>query len=133
MDIGFIGVGNMGLAWRTICSRPAILSRSMTFGRDAAGPLLEKGARWAETPQQVAMQSEITFTSLPGLLMWRPWRWARRDFWRAFKPGSVYIDLSSNSPTWCDGCTTSFVSAACICLDAPVSGGVIGHVRACWP
>src|ERR671922_974526 len=66
MDIGFIGVGNMGAGMANNLLKAGYILTINDVRRDAAGPLLEKGARWAETAQQVAMQSEITFTSLPG-------------------------------------------------------------------
>ena len=66
MDIGFIGVGNMGAGMANNLLKAGYTLTINDIRRDAAGPLLEKGARWAETPQQVAMHSEITFTSLPG-------------------------------------------------------------------
>src|SRR3989442_9410283 len=66
MDIGFIGVGNMGAGMANNLLKAGYTLTVNDIRHDAAGPLLERGARWAETPQQVAMQSEMTFTSLPG-------------------------------------------------------------------
>ena len=36
------------------------------LGRNAAARHLEAGATWADTPREVAQQSELVFTSLPG-------------------------------------------------------------------
>ena len=94
--------------------------------RDATGPLLEKGARWAETPQQVAMQSEITFTSLPGPPDVEAVALGAEGILAGIKPGSVYIDLSSNSPTLVRRLHDIFRERGVYMLDAPVSGGVIG-------
>ena len=66
MDIGFIGVGNMGAGMANNILKARHAMTIYDLNRDRAAPLLEQGARWAETPRQVTAQSEITFTSLPG-------------------------------------------------------------------
>src|SRR5262249_58918234 len=93
---------------------------------DAAGPLLERGARWAETPQQIAMQSEITFTSLPGPPEVEAVALGAEGILAGIKPGSVYIDLSSNSPTLVRRLHDIFRDRGVHMLDAPVSGGGLG-------
>src|SRR5262249_15099216 len=93
---------------------------------DAAGPLLERGARWAETPQQLAMQSEITFTSLPGPPEVEAVALGAEGILAGIKPGSVYIDLSSNSPTLVRRLHDIFRDRGVHMLDAPVSGGGVG-------
>ena len=65
-DIGFIGVGNMGFGMANNMLKAGHHLTINDVRRDAASPLLEEGAQWADTAQQVAAQSEITFTSLPG-------------------------------------------------------------------
>ena len=54
MDIGFIGVGNMGAGMANNVLKAGYALVVHDVRRDAAGPLLEKGAKWADTPQQVA-------------------------------------------------------------------------------
>ena len=126
MDIGFIGVGNMGAGMANNLLKAGYTLTLNDIRRDAAGPLLEKGARWAETPQQVAMQSEITFTSLPGPPDVEAVALGAEGVLAGMKPGSVYIDLSSNSPTLVRQLHDIFRERGMHMLDAPVSGGVIG-------
>jgi 3-hydroxyisobutyrate dehydrogenase-like beta-hydroxyacid dehydrogenase len=126
MDIGFIGVGNMGAGMANNLLKAGYTLTLNDVRRDAAGPLLEKGARWAETPQQVAMQSEITFTSLPGPPDVEAVALGAEGVLAGMKPGSVYIDLSSNSPTLVRQLHDIFRERGMHMLDAPVSGGVIG-------
>ena len=66
MDIGFIGVGNMGAGMANNLLKAGYTLTVQDVNRDRAAPLLEQGAQWAETAKQVAARSEITFTSLPG-------------------------------------------------------------------
>ena len=126
MDIGFIGVGNMGAGMANNLLKAGYTLTLNDIRRDAAGPLLEKGAKWAETPQQVAMQSEITFTSLPGPPDVEAVALGAEGVLAGMKPGSVYIDLSSNSPTLVRQLHDIFRERGVHMLDAPVSGGVIG-------
>jgi len=126
MDIGFIGVGNMGAGMANNLLKAGYTLTINDIRRDAAGPLLEKGARWAETPQQVAMQSEVTFTSLPGPPEVEAVTLGAEGILAGIKPGAVYIDLSSNSPTLVRRLHDIFRERGVHMLDAPVSGGVIG-------
>jgi len=66
MDIGFMGVGHMGAGMANNLLNAAYTLTINDIRRDAAGPVLAKGARWAETPQPVARHSAIPLTSLPG-------------------------------------------------------------------
>src|SRR5919204_5199672 len=126
MDIGFIGVGNMGAGMANNLLKAGYTLTINDVRRDAAGPLLEKGAKWAETAQQVAMQSEITFTSLPGPPEVEAVALGAGGVFAGIKPGAVYIDLSSNSPTLVRRLHGIFRDQGVHMLDAPVSGGGIG-------
>ena len=60
--LGWIGTGIMGLS---MCSH--LLSKGYTVTvynrtKSRAQPLLDKGARWADSPQAVAAESQVTFT-----------------------------------------------------------------------
>ncbi len=126
MDIGFIGVGNMGagMANNIIKGGHALIVHDVR--RDAASPLLEQGATWAETPQQVAAQSEITFTSLPGPPEVEAVAVGDTGILAGCRPGSVYIDLSTNAPSLVRRLHAIFQEQGVHMLDAPVSGGVVG-------
>lgn len=126
MDIGFIGVGNMGAGMANNLIKAGYTLIVNDIRRDAAGPLLEQGATWAETPKQVAAQSEITFTSLPGPPEVEAVALGKESILEGARPGSVYIDLSTNSPTLVRQVHPIFQEQGVHMLDAPVSGGVIG-------
>ena len=60
-SIGFIGTGVMG---RSMCGHLIDAGFSTTvFNRtkDKAGPLLEKGAAWADSPKAVAEAADVVF------------------------------------------------------------------------
>ena len=126
VDIGFIGVGNMGFGMANNMLKAGHRLTVNDVRRDAASPLLEDGARWADTAQQVAAQSEITFTSLPGPPEVEAVAMGDNGVLAGISPGKVYIDLSSNSPTLVRRLYGIFKERGIDMLDAPVSGGVIG-------
>jgi 3-hydroxyisobutyrate dehydrogenase len=126
MDIGFIGVGNMGAGMANNVLKAGYALVVHDVRRDAAAPLLEAGAKWADTPQQVAAQSEVTFTSLPGPPEVAAVATGAAGILAGIRPGAVYIDLSTNSPTLVRQLHETFRARGVHMLDAPVSGGVIG-------
>lgn len=126
MDIGFIGVGNMGAGMANNILKAGHTLVINDLNRDRAAPLLEHGARWADTPQQVAAQSAITFTSLPGPKEVEAVATGKEGVLAGAKQGSIYIDLSTNSPTAVRQLHAIFQARGVHMLDAPVSGGVIG-------
>ena len=66
MGIGFIGLGTMGgsMAYNALDGGNEMVVHDINPA--SATRHLEAGATWADTPREVAEQSEIVFTSLPG-------------------------------------------------------------------
>ena len=64
--VGFIGLGNMGGGMSANIQKAGYSMVVYDLREEAARPLLEGGARLANTPAEVAAASDITFTSLPG-------------------------------------------------------------------
>ena len=126
MDIGMIGVGNMGfgMANNMIKGGHQLVINDMR--RDAAAPLLEDGALWADTAQEVAARTEITFTSLPGPPDVEKVVMGENGVLAGLEPGKVYVDLSSNAPSLVRKLHAILKEKGIDMLDAPVSGGVHG-------
>ncbi|MGQ4809656.1 2-hydroxy-3-oxopropionate reductase [Candidatus Entotheonellaceae bacterium PAL068K] len=126
MDIGFIGVGNMGAGMANNLIKAGHTLIVHDLRRDAAGPLLEQGAIWAETPKHAAVQSQMIFTSLPGPPEVEAVALSEAGILEGLSPGSVYIDLSTNAPALVRQMHAIFQERGVYMLDAPVSGGVVG-------
>src|SRR3954447_23043999 len=97
--LGFIGTGNMG---RHMARHLIEAGYPLTVNdarRGAAGPLVELGATWADSPAEVAAASEIEFTSLPGPAEVDAVALGEDGVLAHLQPGSVFVDLSTNSPT----------------------------------
>ena len=126
MNIGFIGVGNMGAGMANNLIKAGHSLTINEIARERATPLLEQGAKWADTPKEVAAASEITFTSLPAPVDVEAVALGDEGILEGSKPGSIYIDLSSNSVSLVRRMHAIFETKGVHMLDAPVSGGVTG-------
>jgi len=131
MKIGFIGLGNMGgpMALNLIKAGHSLLVHDIR--REAAAPQLSAGAQWADTPADVARDSELILTSLPGPKEVEAVAvGGENGIIHGIQKGSVYADLSTNSPTLIRRLHAMFASKGIVMLDAPVSGGVVGSRNA---
>jgi len=91
--------------------------------RDAAGPHLEHGAKWANSAREVGEASDVVLTSLPGP---KEVQAVGEELIAVMKKGSVWFDLSTNSPTVVRKLAERFAAKGIALLDAPVSGGPVG-------
>ncbi|RJQ51294.1 MAG: NAD(P)-dependent oxidoreductase [Desulfobacteraceae bacterium] len=126
MEIGFIGLGNMGsgIAANLLKAGHRLAVYDLRF--EAAGPLLNAGASWSDTPKALAAESEIVFTSLPGPPEVEAAAIGRGGLIEGIRAGGVFIDLSTNSPTLVRRLYQIFEEKGAHMMDAPVSGGVEG-------
>src|SRR6266496_1783910 len=99
MRIGFIGLGNMGgpMALNLIKAGHTLVV--FDARRESAKPHLDAGAAWADGPKDVARAGELILTSLPGPAEVEAVALGPNGILEGAQPGSVYADLSTNSPT----------------------------------
>jgi 3-hydroxyisobutyrate dehydrogenase-like beta-hydroxyacid dehydrogenase len=130
MRIGFIGLGNMGgpMALNVLKAGHTMVVNDIR--REMAAPHLRQGATWADTPQAVAEQSELIFTSLPGPREVEAVALGENGIIEGAAPGSIYADLSTSSATLIRRIHGKFREKGVHVLDAPVSGGASGARRA---
>ena len=126
MKVGFIGLGTMGasIALNAIKGGHELVVNDL--GRNAAARHLEAGATWADTPREVAKASDIVFTSLPGPKEVEAVALGEDGLAQGLAPGSIYADLSTNSPTVMRAIHARLLEQGVETLDAPVSGGPDG-------
>jgi 3-hydroxyisobutyrate dehydrogenase len=126
MKVGFIGLGTMGgsMAYNALQGGHELVVHDIR--PEAATPHLEAGATWADTPRQVAENSEVVLTSLPGPTEVEAVALGEDGLVHGFSPGKVYFDLSTNSPTMIRRLHQELGAHGVQVLDAPVSGGPRG-------
>ena len=126
MKIGFIGLGAMG---RPIAARLQRAGHQLTvhdLRRDAARALVDEGAHWADRPAQAAAGAEALFTSLPGPAEVESVACGAGGIQQALGAGSVWFDLTTNSPDCVRQLHAIVRERNVELLDAPVSGGPRG-------
>jgi 3-hydroxyisobutyrate dehydrogenase len=126
MRIGFIGLGTMGASMAQNVQKAGHELVVNDIRRDAARPHLGSGAKWADTPRQVAEASEIVFTSLPGPPEVEAVAIGKEGLLEGMVRGTAYFDLSTNSPALIRRLHARFAERGVHLLDAPVSGGPRG-------
>ena len=124
--VGFIGLGNMGGGMSANIQRAGYPMVVYDLREEAAKPLLEGGARLANSPAEVASLCDITLTSLPGPKEVELVSTGLEGVLEGMKPGGIYIDLSTSRPTLIREIEPKFRQKGCHVLDAPVSGGKSG-------
>ena len=126
MKIGFIGLGTMGrhMASNLIKAGHALVVNDVR--REAAAQHLQAGARWADTPREVAQASEVVFTSLPGPPEVEAVALGDQGLLAGLAAGKAYFDLSTNAPALVRRIHAAFAARGVHMLDAPVSGGPRG-------
>ncbi|MGE0686078.1 MAG: NAD(P)-dependent oxidoreductase, partial [Dehalococcoidia bacterium] len=126
MKLGFIGLGTMGGGMSLNLRRAGYDMVVNDLRHEAAARHIEAGCEWAETPAEVAAQSEIVLTSLPGPKEVEAVALGPGGLLENLAPGSVWFDLTTNSPTLIRRLHALFAEKGIEVMDAPVSGGPSG-------
>ncbi|MBR5910238.1 MAG: NAD(P)-dependent oxidoreductase, partial [Schwartzia sp.] len=123
--VGFIGLGVMGasMAAHLLDGGYELIVFNRT--KEKAEPLLAKGAKWAETPAEVASGAEVVVT-----IVGYP-----KDVEDVYlgpngiletKKGGYVVDMTTSSPILAKRIYKEAKAKGVAALDAPVSGGDIG-------
>ncbi len=129
--VGWIGTGVMGASMCGHLLKAGFATTIFSRTRAKAQGLLDQGAAWAETPRQVAEQSDVVF-AIVGF---------PRDVREVFlcpqsgalagsKAGSVLVDMTTSEPTLAVEIYNTAKAQGVHSLDAPVSGGDKGAKEA---
>ncbi len=126
MNIGFIGSGQMGKRMARHILDAGFPLVVHDLNRESAGPLVEKGAVWKDTPKDVAGASEVVITCLPGPPEVEAVVYGKDGLLSGWKTGNIYVDMSTNSPGTIRRIAADAARKGVAMLDAPVSGGTPG-------
>jgi 3-hydroxyisobutyrate dehydrogenase len=126
MKVGFIGLGTMGGSMAANLQKAGHQLVVHDIRRASAEAHLAAGARWAETPRQVAEVVDVVFTSLPGPPEVESVALGHEGVLTGMRKDAALFDLSTNAPTLVRRLATAFAERGAHMLDAPVSGGPRG-------
>jgi 3-hydroxyisobutyrate dehydrogenase len=126
-SVGYIGLGIMGgaMAANLLKAGHALTVWNRTSSK--AQPLLQKGARWAESPRAMAAMgldvicTNVTNTSDVEQVLFGP-----DGIAQAARPGLIVIDHSTISPVATRRFARMLAERKVTLVDAPVSGGDVG-------
>jgi len=91
--------------------------------KEAGAPHIKGGATWADSVEAVGRDADVVLTSLPGP---KEVKAVAQGLIKTMRPGTVWFDLSTNSPTVVRELYARFAEKKVSVLDAPVSGGPSG-------
>jgi 3-hydroxyisobutyrate dehydrogenase-like beta-hydroxyacid dehydrogenase len=121
-ELGYVGLGVMGSA---VSRRLLDAGHALTVWNrtpEKAEPLLEAGARWADSPRQVAERSEIVFTMVTSTEAVQAVTEGADGILAGLGDGAIYVDMSTASPANTRALAGKVEAAGADLLDAPVSG-----------
>jgi 3-hydroxyisobutyrate dehydrogenase len=123
MRVGFIGLGMMGGSMALNALKGGFDVTVHDLRKELSEPHLKAGAKWAATVGDAGRDADVVLTSLPGP---KEVEAVGEALIKVMRKGSVWFDLSTNSPTVVRRLHARFAQNGVSMLDAPVSGGPAG-------
>lgn len=125
MNIGFVGLGAMGLGIvpRLLAAGHVVTGWNRT--RDKAGPLLKAGMRWAGSPREVAAASEAVFSIVTDAAAVKSVALGEHGIISGLSKDGMYLDMSTIAPDASRAVSAEFGKIGLTMLDAPISGSPV--------
>jgi len=125
MNVGFIGLGAMGLpmAKRVVGAGHKVLTFDLR--RAPAEELAALGATIVATPAEVANETDVVITMLPADAELREVVFGAHGLLEAFGPGKILIDMTSATAEIMLAVEQALAQRGGRVLDAPVSGSTL--------
>jgi 3-hydroxyisobutyrate dehydrogenase len=126
MRVGLVGVGKMGtpIGLHMLAAGYPVAVYDIRPGQLRAP--VNAGASAAGSAREVAEQSDVVFTSLPGPEEILAVSRGEQGLLAGLAPGKAWFDLSTSSPTLARELHSEYAARGIQMLDAPVSGGPYG-------
>jgi len=125
LQVGFIGLGAMGalIVPRLMAAGHSVIGWNRS--REKAKPLIDAGMASADSPREVAAQSEIVFSIVTDGAAVRAVALGSDGVLAGLKQGGIYGDMSTISPDVSRGVAAEFAKAGRHMLDSPISGSPV--------
>ena len=122
--VGFVGLGAMGgrIAGRLLDSGQPLAGWNRTKAK--AGPLLDRGLVWRDTPREVGETAEIVFSMVTDDAALEAIAVGPDGLLAGLAAGKIWVDMSTVSPGSSSALATQVRALGAALLDAPVSGSV---------
>jgi 3-hydroxyisobutyrate dehydrogenase/glyoxylate/succinic semialdehyde reductase len=128
--IGFIGLGIMGsrMANNLLQNGFELIVHNRT--KDKASELIGKGAKWGESPRDVAEQADVIFTMVSNPDAVEKITLGEEGFLNYFDQGKLWVDCSTVDPAFTRKMADEAYKRNLRFIDAPVTGSRIPAERA---
>jgi len=124
--VGWIGTGVMG---KYMCKHVQDASYKISVHnrtRSKAEELLAKGATWAQSPREVAKESDVTFTIVGYPKDVYDVYFGEYGILAGAKGNSIVVDMTTSQPSLAREIYQKAKEKGVYAVDAPVSGGDVG-------
>ncbi len=128
--LGWIGTGVMGSSMAGHLMSKGFEVTVYNRSKDKAAALLERGAKWADTPKAVAEQSDVIFAIVGFPKDVREVFLGADGALAGSKAGNVLVDMTTSEPSLAEEIAAEAQKKGVYSIDAPVSGGDIGAKEA---
>ena len=127
--VGFIGLGIMGKPMAKNLMQAGYELAVHNRSPEKAQELAREGATAAESPREVAGQSDIIITMLPDSPDVREILIGEGGVLEGIEEGALVVDMSTISPVVTEELAAAIGEKGASMLDAPVSGGDVGAIE----
>ena len=124
-NLGFIGLGVMGgnMVERLLSKGHSVVGYNRT--RSKAQPLIDKGMKWARSPQEAATAADIVLAMVTNSAALDEIANGPDGLLSGMSAGKVFVDMSTVSPDVSRALAAKIREKGADMVDAPVSGSVI--------
>jgi 3-hydroxyisobutyrate dehydrogenase len=98
--------------------------------KEKAAPLLEAGAKWANSPLEIAKNSDVIFAIVGFPKDVRETFLGPQGVLAGAKPGAIMVDMTTSEPSLAAEIHAAAKNKGVHSIDAPVSGGDVGAKNA---
>lgn len=120
--IGFIGLGIMGSRMARNLQKNGFNLIVHNRTKEKATELIENGAMWADSPEEVGRKSDIVITMLTTPNVVEEVAFGKNGFFTSFREGKLWIDSSTVNPAFSEKMAVKSQEHGARFLDAPVAG-----------
>ncbi len=123
MKIGFIGLGNVGSKLALTLQRNAYDLTVRDLDQEIARPLLEAGAKWADSAKQLTEVVDMVITCLPSPEICSQVMELADGVLAGFRPGTIWAEMSTTDSAEVMRLGAKVADRGGEPIDCPVSGG----------
>jgi 3-hydroxyisobutyrate dehydrogenase len=121
--VGFIGLGNVGGKLAGSLLRNGVELTVRDLDRAAAQPFLDGGAKWAESPRELAESVDVVITCLPSPAASAAVLEADDGVLAGLRPGQIWMEMSTTDEAEIRRLGARVAELGGSAVDCPVSGG----------